>query len=167
MLSQSAGYAAVALGYIAGAGGKPVLVKQIAEASGMPASYLSKIIHSLARKGIVVTQRGIGGGVVLGKPATDISLFDLCNAMDEPVCQAKCFLGNAVCSDERACPAHRFWTAQRERTLEFLKGMSLADIAAFEQSRRAKSIAGMIGKGEIPKPFGTQASVSVSARKKG
>ncbi len=137
MLSQSAGYAAIALGYIAGAGGKPVLVKHIAEAANIPSSYLSKIIHSLARKGLVVTQRGIGGGVTLARSATDISLYDVCAAMDEPAVQTRCFLGTAVCSDERACPAHRFWTAQRSRMIDFMKQQSVADIAAFEQRRRA------------------------------
>lgn len=136
MLTQSAGYAAIALGYIAGAGGKPVLVKQIAEASNIPPSYLSKIIHSLARKGLVVTQRGIGGGVTLARPATEISVYDLCMAMDEPACQARCFLGTAQCSDDRACPAHKFWKVQRERILDFMKEQSVADIAAFEQRRR-------------------------------
>lgn len=147
MLSQSAGYAAMALGYIAGAGGKPVLVKQIAEATGMPSSYLSKIIHSLARKGLVITQRGIGGGVTLARAATDISLLDLCVAMDEPAVQARCFLGTAQCTDERACPAHRFWKAQRERATEFMRAQSIADIAAFEQRRR--NAAG----GKTPEPM--------------
>ncbi|MBL0871406.1 MAG: Rrf2 family transcriptional regulator [Phycisphaerales bacterium] len=136
MLSQSAGYAAIALGYIAGAGGKPVLVKQIAEAASIPPSYLSKIIHSLARKGLVVTQRGIGGGVTLAKPATEITMYDLCVAMDEPACQSRCFLGTASCSDDRACPSHKFWKVQRERVLDFMKQQTIADIAAFEQRRR-------------------------------
>lgn len=160
MLSQSVGYAAIALGYIAGAGGKSILVKQIAEAADMPPSYLSKIIHSLARKGLVVTQRGIGGGVTLGKPATSISLYDLCVAMDDPCVQSRCMLGTAVCSDERACPAHKFWTAQRDRHTEFLKKMSVADIAAFEQRRRSQLL-GVPVRGE------GRAALSVSAKAKG
>lgn len=138
MLSQSTGYAAMALGYIAGAGGKPMLVKQIAEAANIPASYLSKIIHSLARKGLVTTQRGIGGGVTLARPATEITLYELCQAMDEPAVMPRCMLGTAVCSDERACPAHKFWSAQRERGIDHLRSMTIADIAAFEQQRRNK-----------------------------
>ena len=82
MLSQAVGYAAIALGYVAAGGGKSILVKQIAEDSDIPASYLAKIVNSLARKGIVATQRGIGGGVSLAKPATEVTLFDLCVALD-------------------------------------------------------------------------------------
>lgn len=136
MLSQGVGYAAIALGHIAAAGGKPVLVKEIAEAATIPAPYLAKIVHMLAKRGILTTQRGVGGGVSLAKPATEISLYDLCEAMDDVVVQPRCMLGTAECSDARACPAHKFWTAHRNKTIEFLRGTFVADIAAFEARRR-------------------------------
>lgn len=139
MLSQAVGYAAIALGYVAAAGGKPVLIKEIAEAADIPAPYLAKIIQSLARKGLVLTQRGIGGGVTLARPADAMSLYELCVALDDPAVQQRCMLGTAQCSDERACPAHRFWTQQRARQVEFLQRMTVADVAAFETKRRWKA----------------------------
>ena len=45
-------------------------------------------------------------------------------------------LGTAECSDARACPAHKFWTAHRNKTLDFLRSTYVADIAAFEARRR-------------------------------
>ena len=80
MLNQATGYAATALGYLASAGSKPVLVKDIAEASQIPSPYLAKIINALARKGLLNTQRGIGGGVTLGRAAATITLYDLAGA---------------------------------------------------------------------------------------
>ncbi len=139
MLSQVVGYAASALGHIASAGGKPVLVKEIAQAADLPAPYLAKIIQTLARKGIVVTQRGIGGGVTLARPANEISLFDLGISLDDPAVQAQCMLGTAQCSDERCCPAHKYWSAERAKIHEQLKSMTIADIAAFETRRRWKT----------------------------
>lgn len=138
MLSQSVGYTATALGTIAGAGGHPLLVKEIAEACDIPAAYLAKIINALARKGIVATQRGIGGGVTLAKDPRKITLFELCEAMDDPIIQTRCFLGTANCSDARACPAHAFWTEHRARLVEFLHETTVADIAAFETRRRIR-----------------------------
>ncbi|HMN96684.1 MAG TPA: Rrf2 family transcriptional regulator [Phycisphaerales bacterium] len=138
MLSQGTGYAATALAYVAAAGGRPVLVREMASAADIPAPYLSKLIHALARRGIVSTQRGIGGGVALARPADQITLHDLCEALGDPVLLSRCMLGTAECSDSRACPAHRFWTAQRARAAEFLSQTSIADIAAFETRRRWK-----------------------------
>jgi Rrf2 family protein len=144
MLSQAVGYAATALSHVAAAGGKPLLVKEIAEAADMPAPYLAKIIQTLARKNIVQTQRGIGGGVTLGRPASNITLYELAVALDDPCVQTRCMLGVSECSDERACPCHRFWTQQRGRATEFLQTTTVADMAAFETRRRIK--------GDAPRP---------------
>jgi Rrf2 family protein len=138
MLSQAVGYAATALGFVAAAGGRPVLVKDIAEAAGIPAPYLAKIVQTLARRGLVITQRGIGGGVALAQTASSITLYDLCVALDDPCIHQRCMLGTDVCSDERACPAHQFWTSQRAKMLDYLRKMTVADIAAFESRRRWK-----------------------------
>lgn len=141
MLSQGTGYAATALAYVAAAGGRPVLVREIAEAADVPAPYLAKLIHQLSKRGLVGTQRGIGGGVTLAKSAAEITLHDLCEALGDPVLQRKCMLGTAECSDERACPAHRFWTAQRAKAQEYLRSMTIADVTAFETKRRWKNAA--------------------------
>lgn len=136
MLNQATGYAATALGYLASSGTKSVLVKDIAEASSIPSPYLAKIINALARKGLLITQRGIGGGVSLARPAIDISLYDLAQALDDTSILPRCMLGTAECSDDRACPAHQFWSGLRTRYVDFLRQTTVADVAAFEESRR-------------------------------
>jgi Rrf2 family protein len=140
MLSQGVGYAVTALGHIARAGGAPVLVKEIADAAGLPAPYLAKIVHSLARRGVVVTQRGVGGGVTLAKPASEITLLDVAHALDDPAVKPTCMLGTAACSEERACPAHRFWTCERASILEFLASTCVADVANFEEARAQRAL---------------------------
>lgn len=136
MLTPSTGYAASALGRIAAASGASVLIKHIAEDCNIPGPYLAKIIHTLGRKGLVQTQRGVGGGVTLAKAAADLTLLEIAAALDDPIVMTRCMLGTAECSDERACPAHQFWSTQRERELEFLRSTTVADIAEFETSRR-------------------------------
>lgn len=140
MLSHAAAYAATAMGYVAAAGGKAVLVKEIADASEIPAPYLAKIIQGLARKGLVVTQRGVGGGVALARSPKDITLYEVCVALDDPVVEDRCMLGLAACSDERACPAHGFWKLHKSECMAFLKRMTVADVAAFELKRRWVSL---------------------------
>jgi Rrf2 family transcriptional regulator, iron-sulfur cluster assembly transcription factor len=136
MLSQASGYAISAMGHIAAAGGKPVLIKEIADAAAIPGPYLGKIINALAKRGLVNTQRGVGGGVTLARPATEICLKDVCISLDDPACKTFCMLGTAECSDARACPAHKFWTQHRTKLYSFLESTSVADIAAFESRRR-------------------------------
>jgi Rrf2 family protein len=140
MLSQAVGYAASALGLLAGSGQDRMLVREMAIGVRVPGPYLAKIVRQLALRGIVHTQKGIGGGVSLSRPADQISLFDLCTALDDPVVEKRCMLGTAECSDDRACPAHPFWTVERDRQLSFLHQTTLHDMAAFE-SRRVVELA--------------------------
>ena len=136
MLSQATGYAISALAYVAAMGGKPALVKAVAEACGTPAAYLAKIINQLSHRELVLTQRGVGGGVSLARPPQEISLYALCEALEDPAVQPRCMLGHAECTSDRACPAHDFCTGHRRQLGDFLKKTTIADIAAFETRRR-------------------------------
>jgi Rrf2 family protein len=137
MLSQASGYACTALAYVALLPG-PALVKNIAKATDIPAPYLAKIVQVLAKKGFVKTQRGIGGGVALALPAEEVTLFDICDALDDPCTQTKCMMGNAQCSDERACACHEFWKVQRAQCLGFLQKTTIADLTRTKPILRFK-----------------------------
>lgn len=135
MLTQAVGYAITAMGLIAAGGGRQVLVREIAAAAEIPAPYLAKIIQTLARRGVVHTQRGVGGGVTLARPASEISLYDVCIALDDPIVRPTCLLGTNECSDSRGCPAHEFWSKIRGEVIAFLTRTHVSDIASFEQKR--------------------------------
>jgi Rrf2 family protein len=135
MLSQAVGYAATALGCVAAMGGRPALVRVLARRSHIPPAYLAKIVNKLARKRFVRTQRGLGGGVTLARPAREVTLFDLCVALDDPIVEPRCILGMTRCSDDRACPAHGFCRSARSTQLDFLRRTTIADIATFEEHR--------------------------------
>lgn len=139
MLSQATGYATSALACVAAMGGKPALVKDLAEACNIPHAYLAKIVNVLARREIVQTQRGVGGGVCLARPPQEITVEQVCEALDDPVLQPRCMLGNTECTEDRACPAHQFCVSHRKELGNFLKSTTIADIAAFETRRRWRS----------------------------
>ncbi|MCA9910790.1 MAG: Rrf2 family transcriptional regulator [Anaerolineae bacterium] len=141
MLSQTVGYAILALGYLAENSEGPTLVKDISAATGIPSAYLAKIINTLARKGMVTTQRGIRGGVTLAHPPESVTVFDLCRLLDDPMCEQRCMMGLAECSDERACPAHEFWKKERAVCQQYLDKMTLADVGQFETEQRRKRAA--------------------------
>lgn len=136
MLSQSVGYAITALGHL-GRSDDPRFVRDLASETGIPAPYLAKIVHQLARRGFLLTQRGTRGGVLLARKASQITLFELCVALDDPLVQRQCMLGNAACSDERSCPLHVFWKAQREHIAAFLQQTTVQDIARFSRPAHA------------------------------
>ncbi|MBI2605738.1 MAG: Rrf2 family transcriptional regulator [Deltaproteobacteria bacterium] len=105
----------------------------IAKQIGAPQNYLGKLLQVLSRAGVVVSQKGVGGGFRLAKKAEATSLYEVIDPIDpiEHVVRWKgCFLGGPKCSPKRSCKAHKSWTVAREAYLKFLKETSIADLSA-------------------------------------
>lgn len=128
-LSQTTGYAVRALRCLQEPGGHPVLVEEVAEFTGIPRSYLSKLVHKLAKKGLVTARRGHHGGVVLARPSTEINLEELSEAIDGSAWQKRCLMGLLGCSDATPCVLHDFWQDTLEQILARLRSVTLADLA--------------------------------------
>lgn len=132
-LSQTTGYAVRALACLDTPDGVWVQSEEIAERTGIPKPYLSKILHALGRHGLVQTKRGYRGGFALALPAPKISLLQIAQAIEGTRWSPRCLLGLADCSDARACPMHEFWTRERARIEARLRTITLAEMAAFER----------------------------------
>ena len=135
-LSQTAGYAVLALSCLADPGGTPALVQDIAARTGIPGAYLSKLMNNLVHKGLITAKRGNKGGVILTQPAHEITLDVIAEAVDGDAWRHHCLLGFSTCSDDRGCPTHAFWKEERELIHAHLKQNTLADIAHFERKAR-------------------------------
>ncbi len=71
---------------------EPTSSTQIYEAEGIPMAFLEQILVRLRRKGLIKSLRGKRGGYVLAKPAKDISLLDVINAIEGPYGVVKCLV---------------------------------------------------------------------------
>jgi Rrf2 family protein len=69
------------------------ITQKIAEATKVPAGYLSKVLQSLSRAGLVKSQRGLGGGFVLAVSAEELSVYDIVQAVDPLQRIRRCPLG--------------------------------------------------------------------------
>jgi Rrf2 family transcriptional regulator, iron-sulfur cluster assembly transcription factor len=132
-LSHTTGYAVVALSFVGSSDRAWVQAKDIASSTGIPKPYLSKILHALGKAGLIRTKRGIGGGVSLSRSADDVTLLQVAQAVEAIDSKQRCFLGMATCSDERPCPMHEFWKAQRLKIREQLEATTLAQIAQHQR----------------------------------
>lgn len=128
-LSQTTGYAVRALRCLQEPGGHPVLVDSVADYTGIPRSYLSKLIHRLAKKGLVTARRGHHGGVVLARPSAEITLEDLSEAIDGVAWRKRCLMGLMGCSAETPCVLHGFWQETLDQILARLRSVTLADLS--------------------------------------
>jgi len=106
MFSNTVEYALRAIVHLAFEAPAARTTAQIAEATKVPKDYLSKILQNLAKKGIVQTQRGVGGGVTLAKPPEELTILDVVNAVEPIQRITTCPLGLAT-HGVNLCPLHR------------------------------------------------------------
>ena len=106
MLSQTAEYALRAIVTIAQNEATGKTAHDIARESRIPLDYLSKVLNSLARAGIVNSQRGRGGGFTLAIPAATMTVLDVVNAVDPIKRMRSCPL-QLRAHATRMCPLHR------------------------------------------------------------
>lgn len=106
MFSQTVEYALRAVVHLAHESPAARTTAQIADATQVPRDYLAKILQGLAKKGIVATQRGVGGGVSLGKEPAELTILDVVNAVEPIGRYTTCPLGLKT-HGVRLCPLHR------------------------------------------------------------
>jgi Rrf2 family protein len=81
MFSNTQEYALRAMAQLAREDGM-ASTADVAKAIKAPPAYLTKVMQDLRRAGLINSQRGVGGGVSLAKPAKKISLLDVIEAVD-------------------------------------------------------------------------------------
>ena len=106
MFSHTVEYALRAVVHLAYEAPAARTTAQIADATKVPRDYLAKILQGLAKKGIVATQRGVGGGVSLAKEPAELTILDVVNAVEPIERITSCPLGLKA-HGVRLCPLHR------------------------------------------------------------
>lgn len=104
----------------------------IAEKIGARGNYLGKLLQSLTHEGLVVSQKGLGGGFRLAKPAEDITLFDVVDPIEQVSRGDGCFMGRPQCSGDSPCAIHHRWLEVRKAYLQLLNETTIADLVAKE-----------------------------------
>lgn len=118
MISQTAEYALRAVVHLATAASEGVgfgedsskaaisqTAQQIALATQVPLSYLSKVLQTLARAGLIVSQRGVSGGFSLARAPDEITVYDVVQTVDPIQRIVACPLGLEAHQDF-LCPLH-------------------------------------------------------------
>jgi Rrf2 family transcriptional regulator, nitric oxide-sensitive transcriptional repressor len=105
MISQTAEYALRAIVFLADQGDART-TQEIAAATLVPPSYLSKVMQALSRAEVVRSQRGLHGGFTLARSPDELSVWDVIEAVDPIQRIRTCPLGLKA-HGTRLCPLHR------------------------------------------------------------
>ncbi len=135
MISQTAEYALRALVFLGNEGGVPRTTSQIAQATMVPVSYLSKVMQQLCRQGITGSQRGLHGGFTIRVPLKSLTVLDVVTAVDPIRRIRECPLGNKA-HGTNLCPLHRCMDETLAQAEETFRNVTLENL--LEEPRRGK-----------------------------
>jgi Rrf2 family protein len=85
-LSRASGYALHAVAHMAAVGdGRLLTSRHIAQARGLPANFILKLLHPLVSAQILRSVKGPNGGYQLARPASKITVLEVVEAVDGPL----------------------------------------------------------------------------------
>jgi FeS assembly SUF system regulator len=103
-LSHLADYAVVLMTAAARrSAGERLSATELAGETGVPLPTAQKLMGQLASAGLLSSVRGAGGGFALSRPATQISLADIVEAVEGPIAMTVCSEGRNDCALDAHC----------------------------------------------------------------
>jgi Rrf2 family protein len=118
-------------------GGDPIPLAEIAANDGLPLAYLEHLVARLRKAGLVDSRRGSRGGYLLARPAAQITMAEVVEALEGSIAPIECISegadGSLVCARESGgelgpCPTKLLWTRVRFSIVSTLRETTLADL---------------------------------------
>jgi Rrf2 family transcriptional regulator, iron-sulfur cluster assembly transcription factor len=119
----------------------PVTLANISERQKISLSYLEQLFGKLRRNNLVQSVRGPGGGYNLAKPAAQLNVADIIVAVEEQLDSRQCE-GREPCMGEKRCMTHDLWESLNDTVLNFLAGVTLADLVQKQKTHKTQKITG-------------------------
>ena len=114
---------------------RPVSVRRIAETMSIPPRILPQVMRDLVRAGLVEAHTGRTGGYRLSRPAEDISVLAVIEAIEGDTRRQTCVLRGGPCSKEGQCAVHAVFFAAQEALRRELRDATLRDAVSNEEMR--------------------------------
>jgi FeS assembly SUF system regulator len=102
--------------------------RELAAHVELPLPVVSKVLKTLTRAGVLVSQRGAKGGYSLARRPEELSVAEMITALDGPLALTQCGLGPAVCDLERSCAVKSPWLVINRVVHDALASVTLADL---------------------------------------
>ena len=114
-----------------------LLLDDVVAGAGLPRDFMAKVFQKLVHAGVLRSAKGRGGGFSLARPAHQITLMQVVEAIDGPQTHDRCVIGFAKCSDDLPCAQHDLYKPIRQRIKDYLNTTTAADLAASLRAKQA------------------------------
>ena len=127
-ISEPASLSLHAAALLARRDGERISNQEIAAALHASEHHLAKVMQQLVRVGIAKSTRGPRGGFELARSADEVKLLDLFEAVEGPLGEAECLLGERIC-DGGDCMVGELVNSVHQQVREYLSTTTLAHLA--------------------------------------
>jgi FeS assembly SUF system regulator len=104
---------------------------QISQGTGVPLPTVAKLLNALAHEDLIQSHRGAAGGYTLKRPAEEISVAEIIQALEGPIALTACVEGSEDdCGVAALCPMRGNWDRVNKAIYGALSDVTLADMAA-------------------------------------
>jgi Rrf2 family protein len=117
---------------------KVTLVSEVSKVQNIPETFLAKIFQRLSKAGLLRSIRGLNGGFTLGRPAHEITMREVIEALEGPIALNRCLIREGECEEETVCALHPVWKEAQQRFLEILDRTTMEDLAKRRVRNRRK-----------------------------
>jgi FeS assembly SUF system regulator len=128
-ISKLTDYGIVLLAHFADRPGETRNARELAESTGLPFPAVGKVLKALAQEGLLVSHRGARGGYALARPASEISVAEIIEALEGPIALMECSAGPGHCEKEATCRVRDPWQLIQDAIRSTLSGVSLRGLA--------------------------------------
>jgi len=138
IFSNASEYAIRGVAELAARGGEDrVLLEDVVAGTALPRDFMAKVFQKLVRGGVLSSAKGRGGGFCLARPAHEITLMHIVEAMEGPQAYDRCVVGLERCNDQMPCAQHDLYKPIRQRIKDYLNTTTAADLAASLRAKQA------------------------------
>jgi Rrf2 family cysteine metabolism transcriptional repressor len=119
---------------------RPISLKAIADAEGLPLAYLEQVVARLRKADLVMSARGAHGGYWLSRPADEITMYEVVGALEGTIAPMECFVHDQmeriVCSHQPdagrgPCATKLLWTRVQGGIIRSLETTTLSELVEF------------------------------------
>jgi Rrf2 family protein len=130
-LSKKADYALIAMKHLAlRPDSSASSAREIAEQYDIPVELMAKVLQRLVREGLLASHQGTRGGYQLSRPASEISVADVIQAVDGPLTVTACSTEEENCDQYSKCSVRDPLWKIRERIVVALQACSITELTA-------------------------------------
>lgn len=108
---------------------KPITIASISLKQNIPANYLEQILNKLRKTKIVKAIKGPKGGYILSRPASEVTVEEIVNAVEENIEMTRCNKSEGGCLEKGArCLTHQLWEGLESHIRNYLRSITIQDL---------------------------------------